>query len=118
MNRFFSRLMWLALGVVAMSLTGCTFCVEPLSDANTSVPDLRLVGSWDESWFTVRPPDGIRVINAPKKDSPNVLDAENHPKGSKAIGYLKLFCTKIGNDCVVSAQPASKDDKGVVWGGP
>lgn len=96
----------LVLTMLALSSTGCVWSVQPLSDAKTSKPDLRLIGTWE--FEDKEEKQTHTVVVTKKKDAPNVLEASTIEDGKKETG--ELFCTKLGKDYYVSI--GDKDDAG------
>lgn len=91
----------LGLAILALNFaTGCVYCTHPLSDAKTSEPDLRLVGTW-EYWDPEKEPKVVTTVEiVQKKDSPNVLVATSESDGEKET--TEFFTTKIGDDYYLS----------------
>ena len=88
-------------------LAGCTSSRVPLSDEKSSVPDLRLIGTWEFTGGT-----GKSVIEISRqKDSPNVLNAVGKNESLRQEKYANLFCTKIGDDWLVSIEAEEKGQK-------
>jgi hypothetical protein len=94
--------------LLALSSTGCVWSLKPLSDAKTSKPDLRLLGTWE--FEDKEEKETHTVVVTKKKDAPNVLEASTVQDGKKETG--ELFCTKIGKDYFVSI--GEKDDAGKI----
>lgn len=85
--------------------TGCVSSLKPLTDAKTSTPDLRLLGTWEFEDKDKMEKHTILVER--KKDAPNVLEASAAKDGKREAGDLLL--TKIGNDHYVSVGNKDKD---------
>ena len=76
-RRHFAELCYslLALALFLDSSIGCTYITHPLSDENTSVPDLHLLGKWKVKKTENNDVKiGMLVIDR-KPDAPNVLMA-------------------------------------------
>jgi hypothetical protein len=91
------RVSTLVLLATALAGTGCAYSTQPLSDAKTSIPDLRLLGTWELA-NADRPADKKMVVVDRKRDEPNVLrmfDIEEKKT-------LDVYLTKIGEARVAS----------------
>src|SRR5262249_54975041 len=75
----------------------------------TSMPDLKLLGSWELS-DPDKPEEKHAVTVTRKKDSTTVLHAVG--KDGEKTEELDLFCTKIGDNLLLSAL-TEKDGKHV-----
>jgi hypothetical protein len=107
MCHFVHRLM-AALAVSVICLAGCVSSQAPLSDANSSVPDLRLIGTWEFTGGT-----GKRVVEISRqKDSPNVLNAVGKNETLRQEKKANVFCTKLGDNSFVSIEVEEKNRKG------
>ena len=114
-RRHFAELCYslLALALFLDSSIGCTYITHPLSDENTSVPDLRLLGKWKVKKTENNDVKiGMLVIDR-KPDAPNVLMATLiNGEGKQSFD---LLLTKIGDDCLASyafgSDPADADHR-------
>jgi hypothetical protein len=91
------RVSMLMLLVTALAATGCVYSTQPLSNAKTSIPDLRLLGTWELS-NPDKPADRKMVVVNRKRDEPNVLRMFDIEEKKTADVYL----TKIGDMRVAS----------------
>ena len=96
-----------AFAVSVIFLAGCISSQVPLSDAKSSVPDLRLIGTWE---FTAGTGKSVVEISRPK-DSPNVLNAVGKYESLRQEKKANLFCPKLGDDFFVSIEVEVKDRK-------
>jgi hypothetical protein len=100
----------IALGPLLLALTGCVASVQPLSDAKTSTPDLRLLGDWEyEDKGDDKKTEIVKLTIKKKPDSPKVLQIV--ADDGKDIETVDLYLTKIGNDYFASLQNDDKDGK-------
>jgi hypothetical protein len=91
------RVLTLVLLTTALASTGCTYSTQPLSNAKTSMPDLRLLGTWELS-DPDKPADKKIVVVDRKRDEPNVLRMFD----LREKKTLDVFLTKVGEACVAS----------------
>jgi len=91
------RVLTIMLLTTVLAATGCTYSTQPLSDAKTSMPDLRLLGTWELS-DPDKPADKKIVVVDRKRDEPNVLRMFD----IKEKKTLDVFLTKIGEARVAS----------------
>jgi hypothetical protein len=91
------RVPTLMLLTTAFAATGCAYSTQPLSDAKTSIADLRLLGTW-ELTNPDRPADKKMVVVNRKRDEPNVLRMFDINEKKT----LDVYLTKIGNMRVAS----------------
>ena len=96
-----------AYAVSVIFFAGCISSREPLSDAKSSIPDLRLIGTWEFTGGT-----GKSVVEISRqKDSPNVLNAVGKNEKLRQEKKANLFCAKLGDDFFVSIEVEEKDRK-------
>jgi hypothetical protein len=104
-----SRLLAVAFLTLLLCIVGCVNTARPLTDQKTSTPDLKLLGSW-ELTDPDKPDEPHAVTVTRKKDSTTVLHAVG--KDGEKTEELDLFCTKVGDNLLLSAQ-TEKDGKQV-----
>jgi hypothetical protein len=104
-----ARLFAIVLLASLLSSVGCVNSAHPLTDDKTSTPDLKLLGTWELS-DPDKPDEPHTVTVTRKKDSTTVLHAVG--KDGEKTEELDLFCTKIGDNLLLSAQ-TEKDGKPV-----
>jgi len=85
------------LAILLLSVVGCTYSTQPLSDAKSSMPDLRLLGTWEIA-DPDKPADKKIVVVDRRQDEPNVLRLFDIKEKKTA----DVFLTKIGNRYVAS----------------
>ena len=98
------RLSTLMLLTTALAATGCAYSTQPLSDAKTSIPDLRLLGTWELS-DPDKPADKKMVVVDRKRDEPNVLRMFDIQEKKT----LDVYLTRVGDARVASI---ADDEKG------
>src|SRR5262245_14898288 len=98
--RFLLFLCATALG----SAAGCVYSTQPLSDAKSSTPDLRLLGTW-EIVDPSKPDDRKTVFVRRNRDQPNVLRIFDIAERETT----DVFLTKLGDEYVASI---SHDENG------
>jgi len=91
------RLSTFVLLMACVTAAGCAYSTQPLSDAKTSMPDLRLLGAWELS-DPDKPADKKVIVVDRKRDEPNVLRLFDI-KEKKAVD---VYLTKIGEARVAS----------------
>ncbi len=96
----------LVLAIAALLAAGCVSSTKPLSDAKTSQPDLRLLGTWE--YQEEDSPEKMTIVISKKKDSPNVLEIVGDDGEKKET--MELLLTKVGSDYLASVE--EKDDNG------
>lgn len=92
----------------ALLAAGCATSTQPLSDEKTSVPDLRLLGTWEFQQEEGKDKATVTIVQM--QDSPNVLQATSNDGEKEQT--TTILTTKIGDTCVASI--AGKDDEGNV----
>ena len=97
----------LAAALLTAAFTGCVSSVEPLSDAKTSLPDLRLLGDWE--YQDGEGSEKVKLNVALKKGAPKVLQITADDGKEKETA--DLFLTKIGNDHFASVENEESDGK-------
>jgi hypothetical protein len=104
-----TRVLAVAIALSHLCSFGCVNTARPLTDDKTSTPDLKLLGAW-ELTDPDKPDEPHAVTVTRKKDSATVLHAVG--KDGEKTEELDLFCTKIGDNMLLSAQ-TEKDGKHV-----
>ena len=107
------RWLVLPLAVIGLSAAGCSAAFShPLSDAESSVIDDRLLGRWK-----VVDTDAKTGIN----DDPSTIERDKNSKNVLVIAtnerdettdeprFVRLYCTKVGERHVVSVLPPPED---------
>jgi hypothetical protein len=98
---------------LAASGCGAAF-THPLSDADSSVVDERLLGRWikvDANANETPTGDGTTILR--DDAAPNVLrfDSGGMSKTTKKPDYFRLYCTKIGDRHVLSILPPHEEEE-------
>ena len=83
-------------------LGGCVGSVHPLSDAETSEVDERLLGQWQV--IDRQTGDVQRIVVEPMEGQPKVLSVGqiDPPTGSDEPRRMEVFCTRLGNERFLS----------------